>query len=128
MGVSVVLTTACMRTFTLSNGITKVPAKPEVYKNKTKFDNPLLMSIDTKSIYEEFDQRYHVLQRSNTHTGTSIYGAYRFYANGTFNLFFLDGDKPLEPTNFNPEHNGYRGVYYSEENNAATMYLHRAMD
>jgi hypothetical protein len=116
LGVSVVLATACMRTFTLPDGITEVPAKPAVYKNKAKFDNSLPALIDTASIYEEFDQYYNVLRRLDTHIETSIYGAYRFYPNGTFNLFYHDRDKSLQPNDFNPDHNGYRGVYYSKEN------------
>jgi hypothetical protein len=116
LGVSVVLMTACMSTYTLRNGITKVPAKPSMYKNKAKFDNSLLTLIDTGSIYEEFDKHYNVLTRLDTHIETSVYGVYRFYPDGTFNLFFIDRDKPLQPNDFNPEHNGYRGVYYSEEN------------
>jgi hypothetical protein len=115
LGVSVVLMTACMRTFTLPNGYTKVPAKPSVYKNKAKFDKSSLALIDTGSIYEEFDQHYNVLRRLDTHIETGTYGAYRFYPDGKFNLFFFDRDKSLQPNDLNPEHTGYRGVYYSEE-------------
>ena len=108
--------TACMRTFTLQNGRTDVPAKTIVYKNKAKFDKSLLNVIDTGVVYEEFNQRYNVLQRLDSHIETSVYGAYRFYLDGCFNLFSIRRNTPLNPNDFNPEYNGKRGVYYLKEN------------
>lgn len=114
-GALVVLVTACMKTITLQNGRTKVPAKSDVYKNREKFDISLLNLVNTNVIYERFNKDYNVLQRLDTHIETSIYGAYRFYPDGRFNLFFLDRNKPNDPNAFNPEYSGKRGVYYSEK-------------
>ena len=109
--------TACMRTFTLQNGRTKVPAKTIVYKNKAKFDKSLLNDIDTGVVYEKFNKQYNVLQRLlDSPIGTGVYGAYRFYLDGRFNLFFIRSDEPLNPNDFNPEYNGSRGVYYLKGN------------
>lgn len=115
LGMFVLLFAACMKTITLQNGITKVPVKADVYKNKTKFDKSLLTLIDTKAIYEELDQRYNVLRRLDTHVETSLYGAYRFYPDGRFNSFGVDRNAPLDANTFNPEYSGYRGVYYLEK-------------
>ena len=105
-----------MKTFTLQNSRTKVPAKAVVFKNRAKFDKTLLNVIDTGVIYEQFNQKYNVLQRLDTHLETSMYGAYRFYLDGRFNLFFIDRNKPLDPNDLNPDYNGKRGVYYRNEN------------
>ena len=107
--------TACMKTFTLQNGRTKVPTKTLVYKNKVNFDKALLNVIDTGVVYEQFNKRYNVLQRLDNHIETSVYSSYRFYSDGSFNVFFMDRDKPLNPNDLNPEYNGKRGVYYLKE-------------
>jgi len=115
LGILAVFIMACMRIYPLRDGITKVPVKTDVYKNKVKFDKSLLALIDTEAIYEEFDQRYNVLRRLDTHIETSIYGVYRFYPDGKFNSFGVHRRVPLDYNTFNPEYCGYRGVYYMEK-------------
>lgn len=110
----VLLMTACMRVYLLKDGITQVPIDPDVYENKIKFDKSLLDWIDTEAIYEEFDHQYKVLNRLDNHIETSIYATYRFYPDGRFNVFILDREMPLDSNTFNPEFNGYRGIYYKE--------------
>jgi hypothetical protein len=107
--------TACMKTFTLQNGRTKVPTKTLVYKNKVNFEKALLNVVDTAVVYEEFNKRYNVLTRLDNHIETSFYAVYRFYPNGELNYFVLDRDRPQGTNDFNPEYKGYRGVYYSEK-------------
>jgi len=103
-----------MKTVTLQNGRTKVPAKSDVYKNKDKFHKSLLTLIDTAVVYEEFNKQYNILQRLDNHIETSFYGCYRFYPDGRLNYFVLNRNKPSDLNDFNPEYRGYRGVYYSE--------------
>lgn len=109
-----VLISSCLKTITLQNERTPVPAKSDVYKNKTKFEKSLLRVVDTNVIYEFFNQSYNVLQRLDTNIETRTYGVYRFYPDGALNFFSLNRDKPLDSIYFNPKYNGYRGVYYLE--------------
>lgn len=109
--------TSCIKTFTLQNGRTKVPAKAIVYKNKKNFDKVLLNVIDTAIVYEQFNNRYNVLQRLDNHIETSVYSSYRFYSDGSFNVFFMDREEPSSLNDLNPDYNGRRGVYYLKENN-----------
>jgi hypothetical protein len=108
------LMTACMRVYLLKDGITQVPVDTDVYANKIGFDKSLLDCIDTEAIYEEFDHQYIVLNRLDNHIETSIYATYRFYPDGRFNVFILDREMALDSNTFNPEFNGYRGIYYKE--------------
>jgi len=101
-----------MKTYKLQNGITKVPAKSQVYKNKAKFNMSLNALIDTNVVYEEFDLNYKLLRRLDNHPENSYYGAYKFYPNGYFNYFIIDRDASLNENSFNPQYAGYRGVYY----------------
>ncbi len=113
----VVLTLGCeMKTYTLQNGITKVPVDSTVYKNKSKFDKSLLTIIDTGVIYEEYRSEKKILSRLDSDITTSIYGVIRFYSNGCYNNFYINRDNMLDSNDFNPLYNGKRGVYYKEGN------------
>ena len=103
-----------IKSYTLQNGVTKVPYNSDLFKNKSKFDKSILAIVDTSVIYEEFNQRYNVLSRFDTNLETRIYDVYRFYSDGKFNNFLLDRKKQIDVNDFNPEFNGYRGVYYLE--------------
>jgi len=105
-----------MKTITLQNGRTKVPAKNNAYKNKMKSDNSLLKIVDINVVYEKFNKHYNVLQRLDTNVETKVYGVYRFYPNGKFNKFFIDKRDVFNKNDFNPRYNGYRGVYYWDKN------------
>lgn len=115
LGLLALLMTACIQSNLLKNGITEVPAKSKVYKNKVKFDESITHKVNTNVIYEEYDKRYGVLRRLDNHVERSVYGAYRFYPDGRFNKFGLDRKFPLSKEDFNPEYSGSRGVYYLEE-------------
>lgn len=115
LGVLALSITACMKTFTLPNGITRVPTKTEIYENQGKFNKSLLDVIDTDVIYESFDKYRNIPERLETQSGRNVYSAFRFYQDGRLNKFILDSNKPLELNDFNPKLTGYRGVYYSEK-------------
>lgn len=105
-----------MKTYTLSNGITKVPADTTVYKQKVKFDTSLLSIIDTAVIYEEYSIESGMLKRLDNDITHRFYGVYRFYLNGCLNYFVLDKEYLVDTSYFNPDYDGYRGVYYLERN------------
>lgn len=104
-----------MRTYKLKNNITKVPFDNKVYKNKIKFDEELLKIVDTGVVYEEFNEKYKILTRLDSHVENRFYGIYRFYLNGCFNLFYVDRNIPQKENDFDPNYRGYRGVYYREK-------------
>lgn len=104
-----------MNTYELKNNLTKVPYDKSVYKNKINFDKELLKVVDTSVVYEEFSVKYNVLKRLDSHIENRFYGVYRFYSNGYLNLFYLDRQLSQSVNDFNPDYNGYRGVYYKEE-------------
>lgn len=112
-----VLTLAsCMKTLTLQNGVTRIPADSSVYVNKIKFTKELLKVVDTNVVYESYNMRYQELDRLDTHREITHYYVYRFYPNGCFNCFVINKKKELDTVEFNPDYNGLRGVYYSETN------------
>lgn len=117
--------TACAPTVVLKNGFTKVPARPDFFKNKIYFDQSVLSKIDTDVIYEQFDDNYYTnytkqedtLARLNDKSVYHGYTVYRFYSNGCFNAFYLRKDKPeLEKDMFDPDLSGWRGVLYKKKN------------
>ena len=104
---------SCMKTYTLLNGITKVPVEKSKYDNKSKFNVNLVSTVDTNVVYEAFNTYKGILSRLDDEAN-SFYGAYKFYSNGYFNLFILKKHARLN-SNMNPEYEGYRGVYYEED-------------
>jgi|GEM_PF-1352928 len=113
-----------IKTYKLKNGYSKAAIDQKVYQNKKYFDRRILNRIDTLVVYEEYNTTYYsgdkpvnALARENYENVNSIYGVYKFYGNGNFNLFMLDRNEPLlESTMFDPEYTGWRGVLYSEHN------------
>ncbi len=103
-----------MKTYTLANGRSRVPADNSVYANKSKFDKSLLDIIDTEAIYEEYDTHYKTLSRLDTNVETATYGCYRFYPDGCLNFFTLNRNEAITALDFDPSYRGYRGVYYLE--------------
>jgi len=107
---------SCMRTVKLRDGITKVPVRTSVYKNKIKFDKTIAAVIDTSAFFEEIDPNFKVLKRLDSNVENSFYGVYRFYSNGYLNYFVVNRDTPIESDFFDPQLHGYRGVYYLKKN------------
>ncbi len=103
-----------MKTYTLANGRSRVPADNSVYANKSKFDQSLLDIIDTDAIYEEYNTHYKTLSRLDTNVETVTYGCYRFYPDGCLNFFTLNRNEVITAQDFDPSYRGYRGVYYLE--------------
>jgi hypothetical protein len=103
---------------TLNNGITKVPANKNYFKNKQYFNESLLKVIDTAAIYEEkysyhsFEKDFTPINNNKWYSTNNLVSIYRFYSNGCINLFFLRNGYEIEKNDLNPEYNGYRGVYY----------------
>ena len=113
----VVLTLGCeMKTYTLQNGITKVPVDSTVYKNKSKFDKSLLTIIDTPVVYEAYNVERKTPVRLDVDYTHRFYGVYKFYSNGCLNYFTLNRDESIDTNTFNPLYRGQRGVYYLEKN------------
>lgn len=109
--------TGCeMKHYTLKDGITKVPFDSAAYINKSKFNPSLLSIIDTATIYEKYNKEVNLPYRQDKDVTHRIYGVYKFYSNGYLNYFVLDRDSSLSVNDFNPEYNGYRGVYFIENN------------
>jgi hypothetical protein len=104
---SLLFLVGCMKTMTLENGKSKVPIKSEVYKNRSKFDRSLLSIVDTSVVY-----KYCWINGKTS----NIYGVYRFYPEGQFNEFIINGNRRSGERDFDPKFNGYRGVYYLENN------------
>jgi hypothetical protein len=110
-----------LKTISLRNGYQKAAVNPKVYANKSKFDASLLDNIDTLCIYEEYvDNRIGKditgPARLDHHSYNSVYGAYRFYNNGCFNLFILlKNDSAFNFTTFDPDYEGWRGVFYKSK-------------
>lgn len=92
-----------IKTFYLENKRTRVPVNSKEYINKTKFEKSILTSIDTASLYQEL--------LDNSGWG----GIYKFYPNGCFNWYYIEGTTIPSADYFNPEINGYRGVYYMDK-------------
>lgn len=112
-----VFTSCGLKTFTLQDGITEVASNPKVYSNKVKFLRSELGSIDTLTIFEEYNTFEKILERYNYKQARSHYGAYRFYGNGCFNYFILDRkDTILSTKMFDPNYSGWRGIYYKNKN------------
>lgn len=105
-----------MKTYTLQNGRTKVPADSIAYKNISKFDTTLLAIVDTGVVYEEYRPEKKILSRLDTGITTSIYGVIRFYSNGYYNHFYINRNNTLDSNDFNPSYNGKRGVYFKQGN------------
>ena len=106
---------ACkMKINTLLNKTTTIPRDNAVYKNKTKFAVTLLQIVDTSVVYEEYNTGKNILMRSDPCIECRAYGVYKFYPNGCFNAFYLNRDKILSVTEFDPLYAGKRGVYYNE--------------
>lgn len=115
------LLTGCLQTTVLKNGYSQAPVNPKVFQNKASFDKSILAQIDTTVIYEEFltvyyngsVQQQNILARNNHNNRNTIYGVYRFYGNGNYNLFHLDrNDTILTQNMFDPAYTGWRGVLY----------------
>lgn len=104
-----------MDTVVLKDGITEVPTDENVFKRVNGIDNSIFEIIDTNAIYESYLKRYNTLARLDTHIETSVYGAYKFYSNGRFNMFFFNRNENLHANDFNPKYTGYRGIYYIED-------------
>lgn len=110
-----------MKTVYLGNKITKVPIDDNAFGNKNKFDLSLFDNIDTSVIYEEYNTTFFigskpidVLALYNYQNPDKFYEAYKFYNNGCFNLFILNRDDTISKETFNPNFNGYRGVFYRD--------------
>lgn len=106
-----------IKVFKLKNNITEVPSDSNVYLNKSKYIKSLNHIIDTSSVYEEYNVFNRSLERLNKKDPHCCYTALRFYSNGLFNYFVLDKGNFLNIEDFNPENNGYRGVYYEDNGN-----------
>lgn len=104
-----------MKTYTLLDNRTKVPVESNVYMNRSAFNNSLLNIIDTGIVYEEYDTKYNVLTRLDSHVENRFYRVCKFYSNGNFNYFTIDKEAPLFKE-FDPSYSGYRGVYYQKNN------------
>ncbi len=120
----VLVLAGCVKTLTLKNGYQKAPVSAKVFKNRVYFDPVILKQMDTASIYEQFETDYYegeekqpnVLARLNYKDPNTIYGVYRFYSSGQFNLFFLDRNIPdLTTEMFDPNYAGWRGVLYRKK-------------
>ncbi|CAM3936613.1 MULTISPECIES: hypothetical protein [Flavobacterium] len=113
-----------IKTYKLKNGYSKVAIDQKVYQNKKYFEKSILKKVDTLAVYEEYNTTYYsgdkpvnALARENYENVNTIYGVYKFYGNGNFNLFMLNREKPLlESKMFDPEYTGWRGILYSENN------------
>ncbi len=97
------------------DGRTKVPVDTTVFTKRGLFDKSLIQIVDTAVIYEEFSQRYGVLQRLDDHIETSFYDIIRFYGNGCINFFIIDRDMQFSPQKLNPRYSGLQGLYYFEK-------------
>ena len=116
---------SCSTKVLLNDGYTKTPSNPRVFKNRIYFNKSVLSSIDTNAIYEElqtnqyngFEKQENILARHNYQNSNTVYGVYKFYGNGNFNLFSLDRTKPeLTAEMFDPALTGWRGVLYTKKN------------
>lgn len=116
-----------IKTFKLKNSITEVPSDSNVYLNKSKYIKSLNNIIDTSSVYEEYDVFNRSLERLNKQDPHCCYSVLKFYGNGLLNYFVLDKDNLLNVEDFNPENNGYRGVYY-EDNGSVRIDLFIIVD
>jgi hypothetical protein len=96
--------------------VTKVPLRSKVYKNRYLFDNKLCELIDTNTFYYEYNTNVNCLERYNIDSKDNFYGVYKFYGNGNLNYFMIDKNKYLKNTDFDPDYGGYRGIYYSGDN------------
>jgi hypothetical protein len=103
-----------MRTTRLGDNITRIPKNTTVYKNRARFDSSVLKYFDTSVVYEEYNSWKGILSRHDSADLHGFYDIYRFYSNGFMNCFVIDRNKPLVPKEFDPEYNGYRGVYYKK--------------
>lgn len=103
-----------MRTTRLGDNISRVPKNTNAYKNRVKFDSSVLQYFDTSVVYEEYNSWKGILSRYDSADLHGFYEIYRFYPNGFMNCFVIDRNKPLVPKEFDPEYNGYRGVYYKK--------------
>jgi hypothetical protein len=122
---TLLILTGCAQTIVLKNGYSKAPKKNKVFKNRAYFDKSILVQIDTTVIYEEYNTNYYVgfekqpnvLARHNYKNPNSIYGVYRFYGNGCYNLFHLNRNNPeLTKEMFDPINSGWRGILYKKKN------------
>ena len=116
-----------IKTTTLENGLTKVALNKNVYKNISKFEKNLLDMVDTSVVYESFTEKNYygindsetvnIVDRLNFKDSRVIYSCYKFYDNGKMNLFILNrNDSVLTQKTFDPNYNGYRGIYYRNKN------------
>jgi hypothetical protein len=104
-----------IKVYTLQDKITVVPKNLDVYTNKVKFKQSLLVLIDTASVYEEFNENR--LERLNICKSChQRYLVYKFYPNGCFNIFSFWKDTLPLADKINPNYSGVRGVYYLEDN------------
>lgn len=104
-----------IQTFKLKNNITEVPSDSDVYLNKSKYSNSLNNSIDSTYVYEEYNIFNKSLERLDRQNPHCCFTVLKFYGNGFLNYFVLDKNNQLNIEDFNPENNGYRGVYYEDK-------------
>jgi len=114
LAIALVLMSCNMKVYTLLDKIIDVPKNAEAYKNKLKFKATILNIIDTAVVYEEFDNEKKILKRLDQCTACRGYTIYKFYPNGCFNMFYFSRNSTLPTMEFDPQHTGYRGVYYTE--------------
>lgn len=122
LGMMISVLACSPRTFVLKNGITRAPSDRDFFKNKSKFQPDLLAVVDTSVIYEEYIDSYYAgttkVPFNNVgrlKEGARFYSVIRFYPNGSFSYFTIDGQKDLAPQ-IDPSYNGWRGVYYKDRN------------
>ena len=115
---AIALPSCWVKVYTLSNGMTRVPVNPKVYKNKSKFNTSILKMIDTTVIYEELNTEKNILERFNEcEYCPKRYVVLKFYSNGCYNIFaFWKNEPQLPVSELDPNYAGFRGIYYLENN------------
>ncbi|RZJ76369.1 MAG: hypothetical protein EOO45_02545 [Flavobacterium sp.] len=66
-------------------------------------------------VYEQYNTYYRVLDRLQTEHSNCCYSALKFYSNGLLNLFILKKEGRVTGRELDPEYNGFRGNYYTED-------------
>ena len=104
---------SCTSVVFLKDGHVTVPANSTFYKNRIYFDKELLHLIDTNSIYFEIEPSKPKFKNPNLKNAmNNRTGAYKFYSNGCFNLFYLNNGQNIDNQTFDPSYSGWRGIIY----------------
>jgi hypothetical protein len=111
-----ILASCGIKTRTLLNGVTKVPTDEFFAKKYRSYDPKLeLTKLDTSGYY------------FSSEDNSGWISIYKFYSNGKCNWFYTTKDKISQSNTFDPSYNGYRGFWYSNEQNVV-CYLYAPGD